>query len=279
MNEIHGSSGEAREPVRGPVDEAQAALERREGFDPAAWEAALEEKAALSQAPEPRPPDLDDETVERLRESGAILLADDGERPGAEVRLVENPEPRGSFGFVGAFAEVHAADDFGGGTLALALDPKQVRAVLQETLRLFRWNADEERFRKVEPSGVAGDGSHVWGRIGAPGVYAVIGLHADPLVLHTVKTFCGLGGFMATLEPRRRESLQRDFCQLILCAGDLREALAGPGAVEALMTGVFGVGANELPPPPLPGGWEQPELGGILRPVHRDEGRPAPPRV
>lgn len=247
----------------GPVDEAQAALEQRESFDPAAWEAALDEKAALAQAPEPRPPELDAETVARLRDSGAILLPDDGEPPRAEVRLVENPEPRGSFGFVGAFAEVHADDRFGSGTLAVALDPEQVRPVISETLRLFRWNADEERFRKVEPSGVAGDGSYVWGRIGAPGVYAVVGLHADPLVLHTVKTFCGLGGFMATLEPQRRESFQRDICQLILCTGDLREALAGPGAVEALMTGVFGVGGNELPPPPFQGGWEQPRLADI----------------
>jgi photosystem II stability/assembly factor-like uncharacterized protein len=201
--------------------------------------------------------------MERLRGSGAILLAGDDERPGGEVRLVENPEPRGSFGFVGAFAEVHAADQFVNGTLALSLDPEQLRTVMKETLRLFRWNVDEERFRKVEPSGVAADGSYVWGRIGAPGVYAVVGLHADPLVLHAVKAFCGLGGFMATLEPRRRQSLQRDICEVILCAGDLRAALAGPGAVEALMTGVFGVGGNELPPPPFPGGWEQPELAGI----------------
>ena len=250
-------------PVTGPFDEAQAALEQREAFDPATWEAALDEKAALSQAPEPRPPELDDEAMERLRGSGAILLAGDDERPGGEVRLVENPEPRGSFGFVGAFAEVHAADQFVNGTLALSLDPEQLRTVMKETLRLFRWNVDEERFRKVEPSGVAADGSYVWGRIGAPGVYAVVGLHADPLVLHAVKAFCGLGGFMATLEPRRRQSLQRDICEVILCAGDLRTALAGPGAVEALMTGVFGVGGNELPPPPFPGGWEQPELAGI----------------
>jgi hypothetical protein len=249
-------------PVTGPFDEAQAALEQREAFDPATWEAALDEKAALSQAPEPRPPELDDEAMERLRGSGAILLAGDDERPGGEVRLVENPEPRGSFGFVGAFAEVHAADQFVNGTLALSLDPEQLRTVMKETLRLFRWNVDEERFRKVEPSGVAADGSYVWGRIGAPGVYAVVGLHADPLVLHAVKAFCGLGGFMATLEPRRRQSLQRDICEVILCAGDLRAALAGPGAVEALMTGVFGVGGNELPPPPFPGGWEQPELAG-----------------
>jgi hypothetical protein len=250
-------------PVTGPVDEAQAALEQRESFDPAAWEAALAAKAALPQAPEPRPPELDAEVVERLRDSGAILLPDDRERPGGDVRRAENPEPRGSFGFVGAFAEVRAADEFRSGTLAVAVDPKQLGPVLQETVRLFRWNADDERFRKVEPSGIAGDGSYVWGRIGAPGVYAVIGLHADPLVLHAVKTFCGLGGFMATLEPGRRERLQHDICQLILCAGDLRDALADPGAIEALLTGAFGVGANELPLPLLTGGWEQPELADI----------------
>jgi len=68
--------------VTGPFDEAQAALEQREAFDPATWEAALDEKAALSQAPEPRPPELDDEAMERLRGSGAILLAGDDERPG-----------------------------------------------------------------------------------------------------------------------------------------------------------------------------------------------------
>jgi hypothetical protein len=162
----------------------------------------------------PRPPELNAEALGRLRETGTLLLADHGERLRAEVRPVENPEPRGSFGFVGAFAEV-AADELLNCTLVLALNPEQIRMVVNQTLRLFRWNPDEERFRLVQPSGVAADGSYIWGRIGAPGVYAAIGLHADPLVLHTVKTLCGLGAFMATLEPGRRDS-----GVLLPCVGD-----------------------------------------------------------
>jgi len=255
--ELHG--GRAKELS----DEAKAALERRDAFDPESWEADLAAKAVLAQAPEPRPPELEANTLGRLREFGAVLVPDDEEWLEVEVGLVDNPEPRGSFGFVGASVEVRTGDEFRGGMLALALDTKQIPPVVQDTLRLFRWNTDDERFWKVEPSGVATDGSYAWGRIGAPGVYAVVGLHSDPLVLQTVKIFCSLGAYMETLEPSRRDVLQRDICQVILCAGDLRETLGNKGAVEALLTGVFGAGGGELPLPPFQGRRQPIEVGDI----------------
>jgi hypothetical protein len=66
-----------------------------------------------------------------------------------------------------------------------------------------------------------------------------VGLHSDPLVLHAVNIFCSLGPYMEMLDPGRRGVLQRDICQLILCAGDLRAGLAEPGAADALLARVF----------------------------------------
>jgi photosystem II stability/assembly factor-like uncharacterized protein len=258
-----------REPRRGraqePSAEAKAALEWRDAFDPEAWEAARAEKAELARAPEPQPPKLARKARALLRESGAVLVSGDGRVIAAQIRPTDNPEPSSSFGFVGSSVEVEPDDGLRSGTLVMSLKPEEGSRVVWQTLRMFRWSADEGRFRRIEPSGVAGDGSYVWGRIGGPGVYALVGLHSDPLVLQTIKIFCSLGGYMATLAPDRREVLQRDICQLILCAGDLRDSLANPGAVEALMTGVFGTPGGELPPPPFPDGGPAPELGDICK--------------
>jgi hypothetical protein len=250
-----GGRGDGAERPEETFDEARAALERREAFDADAWERALAEKHAMPDPPDPRTPKLGSGELRRLQAARAVLVGFGPEPPDAEVEPVENPGPGGSFGFVGAFVEVRAGDDFDGATLAVRVDKDQLGAVVPETLRLFWWEEAEGRFQKLEPSGVADDRSYVWGRIGFAGVYGVVGLHRDPLVLQTVRIFCGLGRYMATLEPDRREVLQRGICELILCAGDLREGLANPGAAEALVNGVFGEGSWDPPYPPNGGGW------------------------
>ena len=249
-------------------DEARSALNRRTTFDSAGWEKALADKARLAQAPEPSPPTVDRKVLQRLHEVGMIFLADDEDSPPVELRKADNPEPRGSFGFVGPCVEVEQTEDFRCGTLAVHLDAKQIAPLVPETLRMFRWNPDTRRFARVQPSGVSEDGGYVWARTSLPGIYSVVGLHSDPLVLQAVKMFCSLGGFMATLDVDRRDRLQRDICEVILCADDLRETLDERGAIESLLDGVFGPGGGPFPVPPLPGGGH-PDLGDIC---HQCEG-------
>src|SRR5215510_15442896 len=120
-----------------PSNEARAVLEWREAFDAEAWAAALAEKALSAQAPEAAPPHLERKTLSRLAKSGALLISNDGKATAVGVQSAENPNPRGSFGFVGTPVEVKRDANLRGGTLVVSLDPEEVSPVVRQTLRLF----------------------------------------------------------------------------------------------------------------------------------------------
>jgi photosystem II stability/assembly factor-like uncharacterized protein len=158
----------------------------------------------------------------RLREAAqahpAAFLSDD-EGLSVEVRLTRNPQPRGSLGFVGAFAEVKSEETAIAGTLVLRLEPRRLGAVAPSSLRLFRWEAQAKLFTLVERSGL-GDEGYVWGRITTPGRYAVIGLNTDPPVLATIQTLAAVRD-LADVGKEPGGALHRRICELVLCAPEL----------------------------------------------------------
>lgn len=166
----HGDASPRDERAVGPFDEAEAALARREAFDAQAWEAALADKTALAPAPEPWAPELDEAMLRRLRRASAVLISDDdGGRVEASLRPADNPDPQGSFGFIDAFLAVTADEEFRAATLVLRTERDKIGPIVTETLRVFRWDEDARRYRRVTPSGVASDGSYLWGESGQRG--------------------------------------------------------------------------------------------------------------
>jgi photosystem II stability/assembly factor-like uncharacterized protein len=226
------------------------AEERRRRGDTEQWYAAVAAKRAMREY---------QETDLRVPPAGAaaarpgrpVLLDRRGRR--LTVRAGRNPRPRASFGFVGAVVEVPRTGRPVDGTLAVAIDPKALGDVPADTLHLFRWDARRDRFRLVPGSRLEG-GRFVWARIVEPGTYALIGLHANPLVRRTVRILCGMNAtFAAVPVPLRRAIVDR-ICHVILCAPDVARAIQDQAVWEQMWRGEGGpVGpGGRVPPPPPP---------------------------
>ncbi|HEX8903473.1 MAG TPA: hypothetical protein VF771_01385, partial [Longimicrobiaceae bacterium] len=220
-------------------------------LDPERWSEAMARKREMPRAPEV-PHDPGPRHLAGHDEPG-VFVADDGKHRVA-VRRAENPHPGGSFGFVDAFATVEAKEDFLAGTLALRFDPDRLGTVTRSSLRLFHWNPEARRFSLVARSGPSDAGDYVFARVTRPGLYAVIGVNADPLLLPAARLICEAGVFARAL-PLAARSLVDDICTVILCAPELRESLDDPAVVDALL--LEGARSGY----PLPGGYRPPGGG------------------
>jgi hypothetical protein len=157
------------------------------------------------------------------------------------VRSVANPRPRASFGFASAFFEVAAVREFPKALLHVPLDPRMVATneIDVSSARLFRWDAEVRRFRRVRASAPDQRGKRVSGRIDRPGVYGVIGLPGNPWTRAAMATFRQMRPWLK-IPGRVRKEFLAQICRLILCPPGLK-AWFGRG----------GVPPGTLPPFPI----------------------------
>lgn len=159
------------------------------------------------------------------------------------VETVANPTPQAGFGFLGGALRVAANPAFRYAVLDIPVDPEALRGreLDGDTLRIFRWDEDERGFRLLLSSSVDATWRRVSAHITRPGIYAVIGLSANPWIRTTLDAFRLLEPLLRI--PEFRKSLQQRICELILCAPpDLGRLMADPGRLAG-----FGL-------PPVPGG-------------------------
>ena len=225
-----------------------------ERFDPKRWEQAIEFKRRMPHlavgTQDPGPAILDE--FETSEVGGFISK----EFTSVHLRLGENPNEKGSFGFVGSYAAVEAEGSLDG-LLALRFDPAKLGWVVRESLRLFRWDESTERFLMIPGSDVSRVGDYVFGQISQPGLYAIIGVHAHPLVLGTIWVFCNFRDLIHAIPSEMGRDFQDRICQLILCAPDLMNVMKDPSVFQesARANGWEGF------LPPEGGGLELPPLG------------------
>lgn len=207
--------------------------------------------AGMARSPRDLPRPSDDLFVQVRNERAAAT------RLGLEmVRLKEskNPSPNASFGFASRAVTLEIDPNPGGLVdLVIPIDEAFAGRIMTDTVRLFRWDPEAERFRLV-PMSAAGDPPDVaWGRVNESGIYVAIGLPGDPITRAALEVF----RVMAPLEPDIRA--RGDFpaftdriCGLILCAPDLARRGIGRGG-RTICDICLG----------LPS-WDLPELGIIV---------------
>jgi hypothetical protein len=158
------------ELVRAEVEEhgefVQADRQRR-GLDHAAWAAAMAHRLAMP----PLTAAAFDPGSGALDGGGLAFVADDD---AATVRT-RATTIGGVDGFVRG-AVVAAEAGFTPGTLVLGVEREDVDDVDPRTLRLLRFDEQADSYTLVEPFGFDVENGYVWGRITAPGIYAVFGL-------------------------------------------------------------------------------------------------------
>lgn len=146
------------------------------------------------------------------------------------VRQVENPQPRSSFGFASDFFAVEADGSFRQAALSIPVDVNLVKEneIDPATLRLFRWDGERQRFRLVRASGINPRGQQVSARISRQGIYAAIGLSANPWVRETVAIFSRTCRWQRA-GRQLGDAIQDRTCWVILCPGpEFQEVIRDP---------------------------------------------------
>jgi hypothetical protein len=162
----------------------------------------------------------------------------------ARVERAANPAPRRSFGYVGRFVNVIVPDESRiTAVLVATIDDAAVGAVARETVRWFRWD-EATGFALVERSAVGETGDYVWGEIDAGGLYAAIGINAEPRIARTLSVLRSLEGWLDLDDLR--SWLGPSMCELILCAPEFAQPF-DPGMERRLMEANLHAG--------LPGAW------------------------
>lgn len=157
---------------------------------------------------------------------------------GVQVSSAKNPDPNGSFGFVGTFAKVTLkSSDKIDGTLVLKFNPIHLGTVDRNSLRVFYWNKASKKFIKTDYSGISHvQGAHyVWAHITKTGVYAVIGRNTDP----NITSFIQIVGGLKRFKDRNVEGCLRDICNQIFCSGH-----ANSRYCDICLDAVTGIGSS-----------------------------------
>ena len=224
-----GRPNEDHEVPRAPELEEEGRLEfallrlHEERFDPKRWEQAIEFKRQMPHlavgTQDPGPAILEE------FETSEVGVFISKEFTPLHLRPGQNPDEKGSFGFVGSYAAVETEGPSLDGLLALRFDPAKLGWVVRESLRLFRWEESTERFVMIPGSDVSRAGDYVFGQISQPGLYTIIGVNAYPLVLGTIRVLCNFRDLILAVPPEIGRHFQDRICQLILCAPDLMDVM------------------------------------------------------
>jgi outer membrane protein assembly factor BamB len=102
------------------------------------------------------------------------------------VEKTNHPLPDGTLGSIGEAVEVSGPAAFGEALLQLPYNPDQAQGLDPATARLFRFDSAAETLRPVWNSGVNTLHRFAWAKIRQPGVYVLIGLPSDKLLLTTL---------------------------------------------------------------------------------------------
>jgi hypothetical protein len=180
-----------------------------------------------------------------------------------KLRRANNPSPKGSFGYIGRFVRIDIeGDHFHPGTVVIAFNPKHLGSVAIETLRVFQWIPERKRYRLIHRSGVGQTRDYVWGKIDEPGLYAVIGVNADPLVARTLGLMHYLHGWVHTGGSQAQSNLHRRICKLLLGNAQTQNLLRNRAFArnlveENLRHGLPGKWPGGIPPRKTAKQWKQ----------------------
>lgn len=172
-----------------------------------------------------KPGDPGPEVIKKIKPPYVAIFLPKKKSP-VPLKSVSNPAPKKSFGYVNRFVRV--TGPFSKGTLAVQIDAKDLGFVAAQTLRVFRWNDKTYTFGLVHRSDQGQTRDYVWAEITEPGIYAVIGVNAEPLVSRTLALLRSMQGMLSHLGPARK-NFQKRICELLLCNPNLHKRMNDAG--------------------------------------------------
>jgi outer membrane protein assembly factor BamB len=98
------------------------------------------------------------------------------------IRPAKNPRPNGTLGDVGPAVQVIGPDEFPLTMLRLPIESHSLTGIDSATVRIFRWDTQEQEFEPVWSSGINDSLGFAWAKVRRPGTYMPIGLPRDRLL-------------------------------------------------------------------------------------------------
>lgn len=213
--------------------------ERRKLFDQDEWAKAIDQKRLMLPAAEPwfR---ATSEQLDAIKDYPGALVAHDPKIGSlASVEPAKNPDPTGSLGYVGDPVRLVAKVSYEPGFLVVPFSADQLGTVRRETLRLFRWDELTSAFVRIDASDVDDESDYVWGQVAVPGVYTIIGLQSDPLLLAVLRATGAVADLAAGMKPEARQELLKNIGQALS-----NEALANTANDRGVLERLFAKGWN-----------------------------------
>jgi Galactose oxidase-like, Early set domain len=176
----------------------------------------------------------------------------------------QNPALNGSLGYVGRFIKLTIGNGkkFPVGTLVVSLDPKLFGSVAIESLRLFYWSLEDKKYQLIVQSGLGQTRDYIWAKVSNPGLYAVIGVNADPLVARTLSLMKYFHNWLHSIDPSSKRKLHKLICNLILCNPEMQKIAQDQETVRRLVednlrAGLPGKWPGGVPPKKTTKDWER----------------------
>jgi hypothetical protein len=111
------------------------------------------------------------------------------------------------------------------GTLVVSHLQRTFGRVHPATARLFRYSEEDSAFDLDPFSGAGLQGRYTWGRISAPGSFAVIGMDSDPVWLRTLTVLSTVRDMLVGADADRQQEVTRELVDAILRTPFVEESL------------------------------------------------------
>lgn len=180
-----------------------------------------------------------------------------------KIRAVDNPLPNSSLGIAGKSVQVSGPEEFHLTPLLIPFDVADITGIDLSTVRVFRLDEANKKFKPVWNSGVNRALGFFWANICRPGTYVAIGAPRDILLREALRQFSlAREEFDGCGNEKRQELMHRTFSVFldapVEAVDELREFLTrveiqtGPG-LETLGPHELRLGKGGHPLPfPLP---------------------------
>jgi outer membrane protein assembly factor BamB len=119
-----------------------------------------------------------------------VFPIDPGWEPSGNLKLqsVPHPLPKGTLGTIGEAVEIQGPNEFPQTLLKMPYSVDLSRGLDPHTAKVFRWEPETQNLRPIWNSGINSQLDFAWAKIRRAGLYLVIGLPSDKLLLNALAT-------------------------------------------------------------------------------------------
>ena len=216
------------------INEHDRVVEHEKRFDPDKWIKDYELKRKMNNLSESSI-DPSKIYIDSLGKTKKCIFINENINPKNKVVITstQNPQKYKDFGMTNEFFEIKTKDIDINGTLVIKFNPNKLDQISKESLRIFHWIPDTKEFDIVTNSQYSMDGNYVYGQINSPGIYTLIGIINNPIIIHTLKTLCSIKPLTDILSNDVSTKIKNNLLNIFLDE-QVKESIISPDILDIL---------------------------------------------